>query len=110
MVHKVKHQEDLEEQFKAAGDKVVVIDFFAVWCGPCKGISPTLEKFSQTYAANIVVLKVDVDECEEVAAFYNISSMPTFIFWKNGEILEQFSGANPDRLEKSILQHTGLDQ
>lgn len=51
-------QADFDEQVKAAGDKIVVIDFFATWCGLCKVIAPVLEKLAQTYAANIHVVKV----------------------------------------------------
>lgn len=50
------------------------------------------------------LIQVDVDECEELAMKYEISSMPTFVFLKNGEKVESFSGANPDRLEKTIVQ------
>lgn len=51
-------QEDFEEQLKAAGDKLVLVDFFATWCGPCKMIAPKLEEHSKTYAERLVVLKV----------------------------------------------------
>ncbi|XP_031625960.1 thioredoxin-2-like [Contarinia nasturtii] len=105
MVHLVKDVADFDEQVNNAGDKVVVVDFFATWCGPCKVISPVLEKFAQQYASNIVVLKVDVDECEELAMRFDVSSMPTFVFMKDGKKVDSFSGANPDKLEKTIVQY-----
>ena len=74
---------DLETQLKEAGDKLVVIDFFATWCGPCKMISPVLEEM-EAQMSNVKFLKVDVDEAEDVAVHYQISAMPTFIFIKNG--------------------------
>ena len=64
--------------------KLVVIDFFATWCGPCKMISPKIEAMAGEMS-NVVFLKVDVDEAEDVAEEYNISAMPTFIFLKNGQ-------------------------
>ena len=75
---------DLETQLKEAGDKLVVIDFFATWCGPCKMISPVLEEM-EAQMSNVKFLKVDVDEAEDVAVHYQISAMPTFIFIKNGQ-------------------------
>lgn len=97
-------QADLKAQFAAAGDKLVVIDFFATWCGPCKMIAPKLEEISNSMAEKVVVLKVDVDDCEEVALEYNISSMPTFVFVKNGAEVQRFSGANETNLRNTIDQ------
>lgn len=91
---------------KAAGNKLVVIDFMATWCGPCKMIAPKLEDISTTMCEKVVVLKVDVDECEDVALAYNISSMPTFVFVKNGVKVHQFSGANEATLRSTIDQHS----
>lgn len=99
-------QADFDAQLEAAGDKLVVVDFFATWCGPCKVIAPKLEEFADTYKDRIVVLKVDVDECENVTERYNITSMPTFVFIKGGVEKDSFSGANAEKLEKFILQLT----
>ena len=73
---------DLKQELKDAGDKLVVIDFYATWCGPCKVIAPKVEEMSSSMS-NVVFLKVDVDENEDAAGEYNISAMPTFIFMKN---------------------------
>lgn len=97
-------QNDLKEQFAQAGGKLVVIDFYADWCGPCKMIAPKLEEISGSMSEKVVVLKVNVDDCEEVAQTYNISSMPTFVFVKNGAEVQRFSGANENNLRTTIDQ------
>merc|ERR1712223_1496403 len=79
MVHQVADMGDLQSQLAAAGGKLVVIDFFATWCGPCKMIAPKIEQMAGEMV-NVVFLKVDVDEAEDVAQEYNISAMPTFVF------------------------------
>lgn len=68
-------------------------------------IAPKLEEFQNKYGDKVVVLKVDVDECEDLAAKYNISSMPTFLFIKNKNVVDQFSGANADKLELYIKRN-----
>ena len=84
MVHQIKDMGDLQSQLTAAGGKLVVIEFFLPWDGPCKMISPKFEAMAGEMS-NVVFLKVDVDEAEDVAQEYNISAMPTFIFLKNGQ-------------------------
>ncbi|KAH8261788.1 hypothetical protein KR038_002743, partial [Drosophila bunnanda] len=95
-------QDDLQSQLTKSTGKLVVLDFFATWCGPCKQISPKLADLATQYAESVVVLKVDVDECEDIAMEYNISSMPTFVFIKNGVKVEEFAGANATRVEDVI--------
>ncbi|CAL8325612.1 unnamed protein product [Lota lota] len=99
--------EDLEE-FKAAlaeaGDKLVVVDFTASWCGPCKVIGPKFDAMASVPDnRNVVFLKVDVDEAGDVAALYEVNCMPTFLFFKNGEKIDNFSGANHVLLEQKVV-------
>ncbi|XP_037048665.1 thioredoxin-2-like [Bradysia coprophila] len=102
MVHAVTDSDDFNAKVEAAGNKLVVLDFHAVWCGPCKMIAPVLEELANSLADKIVVLKIDVDECEDLSTRFNISSMPTFVFLKNGEEVEKFSGANKEKLTDII--------
>lgn len=106
MVYVVKDTADFDSRLEAAAGKLVVVDFFATWCGPCKVIAPKLDEFQNTYSDKIVIIKVDVDECEDLAAKYNISSMPTFLFIKNKEVVDQFAGANGEKLESFIKKHS----
>uniref|UniRef100_A0A7N8YI91 Thioredoxin n=1 Tax=Mastacembelus armatus TaxID=205130 RepID=A0A7N8YI91_9TELE len=77
---------------KEAGDKLVVVDFSATWCGPCKKIAPEYEDLSKKPEnKNVVFLKVDVDEAEDVSTDCGISCMPTFHFYKNGKKLHIYT-------------------
>lgn len=92
-----------EEEFKTAisASNLVVVDFFAVWCGPCKMIAPMLEKFSKDYS-NVNFYKVDVDELPSVAASNEVTSMPTLLFFKSGELVGKVIGANPGAIKQTI--------
>lgn len=90
-------------EFEAAlkHDGLVVVDFFATWCGPCKMIAPLLDKFSAEYTA-AKFIKVDVDELGDVAQEYEISSMPTVLFFKEGKVVQKVIGANPAALKQAL--------
>ncbi|KAF5306564.1 hypothetical protein FQR65_LT07291 [Abscondita terminalis] len=101
----VTSMDDFMTKLKDAGDTLVVVDFYATWCGPCKMISPKLEELAGELGQSVLILKVDVDDCEDIATEYNISSMPTFIFIKNCEVVTQFSGANYDKLKQIVEEN-----
>ncbi len=82
-------------------DKKVVIDFFATWCGPCQRVAPMFVELAERFK-DIVFLKVDVDEAEEVAEGFQVSSLPTFVFLNKGNIYERFSGANLNQLISTL--------
>ena len=105
MVHQVKTKEELETKFSEAGDKLVVVDFYATWCAPCKRIAPFLDKLSRDYGDKLILLKVDVDELEELVGEYGIEVMPTFLFKKKGEHLDTLVGSNEDKLKALIEKH-----
>ncbi|KAG2196513.1 hypothetical protein INT47_012807 [Mucor saturninus] len=86
-------------------DKLIVVDFFATWCGPCKMITPFYTQLSTKYS-QVVFAKVDVDQLKEVAAACKVSSMPTFQFYKNGSRVAEMKGANPQQLEQYVKQHS----
>ncbi len=89
----IKHA--TEENFRDLINKeVVLVDFFATWCGPCKMLSPVLEELAND-RSNIEIIKVDVDECSEVARSYGIMSVPTLILFKNGKLVSQKTGFMP---------------
>eukprot|EP00035_Acanthoeca_spectabilis_P036739 m.41406 g.41406 ORF g.41406 m.41406 type:complete len:114 (-) comp8206_c0_seq2:48-389(-) len=91
------------------GDKPVIIDFTASWCGPCKMIGPVfVEHAGKKENESLVFIKVDVDENEQVAAEAGISAMPTFQVWKGGAKVDELVGASPDKLAELIAKHKGL--
>jgi len=87
----------------AAGDKLVVVDFTATWCGPCQRIAPIFTKLAEEMP-EVVFVKVDVDENEEVAQECGVESMPTFQFYKSGLKVHEFSGASEDKIKGAIAQ------
>lgn len=103
VVFKVATDSEFPEKLNAAGTKLVVIDFSAEWCGPCKAIAPFVEELSGRYP-NAHFLNVDVDECGETAAAYGISSMPTFVFLRNRTRVGMCQGADKAGLEAKIKQ------
>lgn len=76
-------------------DKLVLIDFFATWCGPCKMLSPIISKIANEYSGSIKVCKVNVDENQDLALKYNVMSIPTLIFLKNGKVVKSSVGFCP---------------
>ena len=75
-----------------AGDKPVMIDFWATWCGPCRILSPTVDEIADEYADRITVAKCNVDDAEEIAMQFRIMSIPTLIFLKGGEVVDKRVG------------------
>jgi thioredoxin 1 len=74
------------------GDTPVLVDFFATWCGPCKSMSPELDKLAKLLPDALKVIKVDIDKNQAAASKYQIRSVPTFILFRAGKVLWRFSG------------------
>ena len=75
-------------------NKIVLVDFFATWCGPCRMIAPLIEQVAEEYDGKAVVAKVDIDEEQELATQYGIESIPTVILFKDGEAINVEVGAH----------------
>ncbi len=93
------------DQLLTSEQRLIVLDFCAEWCGPCKRISPEISKLQSTYFDRIVVQKIDVDQCDDVASHYKITSLPTFLFIKNNTVLDTVIGANIELIHQKIAVH-----
>lgn len=92
------------EQEVLKNEKLVLVDFWADWCGPCKRFGEVLHILNEEINDNVVIAKVNVDEEEELAKQFNIYSIPSIFIFKNGEIVEKFLGGKSKEDVKKILE------
>ncbi len=89
-------------------DVPVLVDFWAVWCGPCKAIAPAVDELAKQYKGKVKVGKVDVDQHQKVAQQYGIRSIPTLLVFKGGRVVDTIIGAVPKaKLEESLKKAIG---
>ncbi|MDY6821932.1 MAG: thioredoxin [Deferribacterota bacterium] len=96
--------EDSFEEEVLKSDTPVLVDFWAEWCGPCKMLTPLLEQLSKDYDGKVKVVKVNVDENQNLAAKYGIMSIPTVIIFDKGNIVEQFIGVQAKSVYEDALK------
>ena len=95
-----------DEVEKAAG--LTLIDFWAVWCGPCRMVAPIVEQLAEEYKGKLKVLKLDVDSNMQTSTRFNIRSIPSLLFFKDGKLVETVVGAVPRQyLERKVQEHLG---
>ncbi|KAK9115143.1 hypothetical protein Syun_021940 [Stephania yunnanensis] len=107
-VQSIRSNAELETKFKAASSlsRLVILYFTATWCGPCRFVSPLYKSLAAKYP-KVVFLRVDIDEGRDMAGHWQVSSVPSFFFIKNGKEIDKLVGADKSELEKKIAQYAG---
>lgn len=90
------------------GDKPVLVDFHAEWCGPCKMMKPVLEELRKTMGDQIRILKIDVDKNNALASSLNISGVPTLLLYRKGQVLWRQSGVLSAKQLQSVIQQKAM--
>ena len=99
----VNLQDATFDQEVLKSDVPVLVDFWAVWCGPCKAIAPAVEELAKQYKGKVKVAKMNVDEHQQVPQQYGIRSIPTLLLFKGGRVVDTIVGAVPkSKLEESL--------
>ena len=102
MVNEIKDQDFDQEVLKSS--LPVVVDFWAPRCGPCRQMAPVLDKLSEEYKGKLKFCKINVDENHDTASKYHVMSIPTLIFFKKGELVEQTVGGVSEKTLRSKIQ------
>ncbi|MCH5173826.1 MAG: thioredoxin [Bacteroidales bacterium] len=92
-MEKVITTNNFQEILEAPG--LLVIDFWATWCGPCRILSPTVDELAEEYEGKATIAKCNVDDCEEIASRFGVRNIPTLVFIKNGEVVDRSVGVVP---------------
>ena len=100
----VQHANERNFNELITSNKIVLVDFFATWCGPCKMLSPEIERLADEYENKATIVKVDIDEQAGLAQEYGIMSVPTLLIFKDGKIVQQTSGYQPYNRLKQLLE------
>lgn len=99
-------REEFQEMLGEAGDKLVLVFFFATWCNPCRRIAPEFETMAgEEKFANVAFFSVDTNENVMTAEYYSVNALPTFILYRNGLKVERFSGADRQKLRDFLQRH-----
>jgi len=100
---KVHNAEEFKKEVRES-EIPVIVDFYADWCGPCKMLGPLFEKVSGDYTDKVKFVKINVDEVGDIAAEFNVMSIPTLIIVKGGEVVDQKMGALPEPMLKGWVE------
>lgn len=102
----VNEQNFAQQVIEASRQQLVLVDFWATWCGPCQTLVPLLEKLADEYKGKFILAKVDVDQSQQLAGHFGVRSVPTVKLVKDGQIVDEFTGVIPDaEIRKKLDTH-----
>lgn len=103
--------QDFEDMVLETSNKTpVLVDFFATWCGPCQSLTPLLSEMSSDYKGQFLLAKIDVDKNRDLSERYSVRAMPTVMLFRNGECVDQFTGAKLPHSIKFFLANNGVQK
>jgi thioredoxin 1 len=105
-MHHIKEVSDLDFEAEVLkSTEPVLVDFWAPWCGPCRMIAPLIEELATENQGGVKIAKINIDDSPSTASTYGVSSIPTLMIFKNGEVIDRFVGVQPKkRLQEAIDQ------
>ncbi len=106
--HVLKATDQNFEQEVLKSEALTLVDFWAEWCGPCRGLAPILDEIANDYAGQVKVYKMNIDENQDTPGQFNVRSIPTVIFLKGGKLVDEMMGLRPkEAFVQKIQQHLG---
>lgn len=104
LIH-IDNIENFDNVLGQVNDNLVIVDFYAKWCGPCQKMKPFFEELSDIHQ-NVIFMTVDIDNAEEIAQYYNVKSLPTFKFIKNRQEIDTVVGADRDLIIQKLYTYS----
>ncbi|KAI8128238.1 Squamous cell carcinoma antigen recognized by T-cells 3 [Lucilia cuprina] len=101
----VVSREHFEELLKSIKDKFIIVEFYAEWCGPCKILAVKFQELAEKYPDKLEVLKINIEDLEELAIEYEVNQMPSYMIMRNGAKLEQYFGSKPEQLDAMVEKY-----
>ncbi|KJV65640.1 MULTISPECIES: thioredoxin [Ehrlichia] len=105
MVEQIGDSEFENKVISSNEDILILVDFWAPWCGPCKTLEPQLEKLAQQYVDKVKIYKLNIEDNQDVAIRYGVSAVPTILMFKNGKKLSQVIGADVAKIINELNNH-----
>lgn len=103
----ITNQEHFRKIQKTAGEKYIMVEFYANWCGPCRLLGVKLEELAELYMDRAIMVKIDVDDFEDLAVQYDVTSMPAFMIIKDSKKVDHFVGSKVEQLESALEKFLG---